>query len=381
MTAAENLNTNYELGGLQDEESKGFSSFQIRDFLPKRADKRSLLIVFRQLALLVETGIDLAEAIELASSSCRNANLRDSLDEIYEDITNGNSLSKAVANQESVIGPQVVASIQAGEASGRLVDVLRQINDQLEEELKMRSTIVGSLAYPFILSLASVGVAMILIWFVLPQFEKSFASMEVDPPAFTQLLINTASLIRTNILLVTVGIAAIAASLVGLWYQPQTRRIFSDLCFYSPLLGVALRNMAIGQLFVSIGHLLRNGISLLEAIQLMKKSAFDGSTQQLVDAWENDVIEGRGLTHRLDEFSFLPEGADAMLIMAEKTGKLETVLATAGVHYRNEGTARLHQILKLSEPLIIIALGVFVGVVVASVLLPMLDIQSASAMS
>ncbi|MCA9128082.1 MAG: type II secretion system F family protein [Planctomycetales bacterium] len=355
------------------------AGFTFARLLPKRASKRSLLIVFRQLALLVETGIDLAEAIELAAASCRNALLREALEEIHEAISNGKSLSNAVQAQEEVVGNQIAASIQAGEASGRLVDVLRQIADQLEEELKMRSVIVGSLAYPAILCMASCGVALILIWFVLPQFEKSFLSMEVEPPLFTQYLIKTASLIRANVIVVVGIIVAVIVSAVGLWFQPWARRAVSDLCFFSPVLGSALRNLAIGQLFVSMAHLLRNGISLLDAIQLMQRSSFDGSTQQLVDAWEADVIEGRGLTHRLDEFGFLPEGADAMLVMAEKTGKLELVLATAGLHYRNEGTTRLHQLLKLSEPIIIIGLGVFVGIVVASVLLPMLDVQSASA--
>ena len=79
----------------------------------------------------------------------------------------------------------------------------------------------------------------------------------------------------------------------------------------------------------------------------------------------------------LDEFEFLPDGAEAMLVMAEKTGKLESVMSTAGNHYRSEGTQQLKNILKMSEPAIIILLGAFVGIVVASVLLPILDVQSA----
>ncbi len=347
-------------------------------FRSRRANRRSMLIVFRQLALLVETGIDIAEALRLAADTCKSDVLADCLDDIYDDITNGCSLSAAVMAQESILGNRVTASIQAGEASGRLGSVLNQIAEQFEDELEMRSTISGSLAYPAILGFASVMVASVLIWFVLPQFEKSFASMGVEPPIFTQYLIAASSAVRHNTLLIGGGVFAAIAGVVFALTQPATRRFLGTICFRSPLLGTALRNVAVGSLFLNIGHLLRNGISLLEAIQITKRGVTAGAMEDLVNVWENDVIEGRGLTHSLDELECLPEGADAMLVMAERTGKLESVLTSAGGHYRAEGTTKLKQLLKLSEPVIIIFLGGFVGVVVASVLLPMLDVQSAS---
>lgn len=356
--------------------SKQISS-SLRKLMARKASKRSLLIAFRQLALLVETGIDVTEAIELVASTCRQTLLQDALEEIYDDINNGNSLSAAVAAQEAVLGHEIVASIHAGEASGKLVDVLRQIADQLEEQLQVRSTIIGALAYPAILCAASIAVAAILVWFVLPQFEQSFASMGVDPPTLTQVILDGAAFLRNNLLALAIGAPIAMVAIALLLIQPRTREIITTICFHSPLIGLALRNLSVGRLFMSLGHLLGNGISLLEAIQLVRRSSLNGSIQRLTTMWEEEVIEGRGLTGRLDEFTFLPEGADAMLVMAEKTGKLETVLSTAGAFYRDEGSGQLKTFLKLSEPLIIIVLGAFVGTVVASVLLPILDVQSA----
>lgn len=347
------------------------------DLFKRRASTHSKLIVFRQLALLVETGIDVAEALRLAADTCRNQTLAECLDDVYSEICSGRSLSSAISDHEEVLGRHVTASIQAGEASGRLSGVLAQVADQLEQELEMRSTITGSLAYPSILMFAASMVASVLIWFVLPQFEKSFESMGVSPPAFTLFLINSSNLIRENSLIVLGCLIGICLLLIGLLSQPAVRRQVSNLCFYSPLLGVALRNLVVGRLFINLGHLLRNGISLLDAIQLTRQGVFTGAMQHLMKVWENDVIEGRGLTSSLNELDCLPDGADAMLVMAEKTGKLESVLTSAGTFYRDEGTSRLRLVLKLSEPIIIIGLGIFVGVVVASVLLPMLDVQSA----
>ncbi len=345
----------------------------------RRASSRSLLVVFRQLALLIETGIDIAEAIELVAKSCRQAVLQQCLLQILDDINNGTGLGLAVAEQEHILGHQVVASIRAGEASGRMTDVLRQIAAQLEENQSIRASIIGSLAYPAILCGAAGVVASILVWFVLPQFEESFSSMGVAPPMLTKLLFAVSGFVRGNLAGVGIGTALAVAAIAFAAAQPSVKQMFYRLCFQSPVLGRALRNLSVGQLFLSLGHLLGNGIALLEAIQLVKKSSSGGVLGTLVEAWEHDVLEGRGLTYSLEEFNFLPEGADAMLIMAERTGKLESVLVTAGAYYRDEGSLQMRQVLKLSEPLIIIVLGVFVGVVVASVLLPILDVQAGAA--
>ena len=342
----------------------------------RKANRKQLLLVFRQLALLVETGIDITEALELAADSCRQATLRDSLYDIHDDINSGKSIGLAVAAQEEVLGKGVTASIQAGEVSGKLAEVLQQIADQLEEELNARSTIASSLAYPGILCTAAIAVGGILVWFVLPQFESSFESMGFEPPAFTKFLFSVSDVIRTHVALISAGLVlGLVVAIAGLM-QRSTKDLLVKLCYRTPLLGPTLRNLAVGRLFLSMGHLLSNGISLLEAIQLAQNSATSGDIKNLVDTWEDDVLEGKGLSHSLEDFTFLPDGSHAMLIMAEKTGRLERVLVTAGTHYRAEGTSQLKQLLKLSEPLIIIGLGLFVGVVVASVLMPMLDVQA-----
>lgn len=350
-----------------------------RIFVHRRASGRGLLLVFRQLALLIETGIDIAEAIELVARSCRQVALQECLLQILDDINNGKGLGLAVTEQEHILGHQVVASIRAGEASGRMTEVLRQIAAQLEENQSIRATIIGSLAYPAILCAAAGVVASILVWFVLPQFEESFLSMGVVPPMLTKLLFAVSGFVRNNVAIVGLGAIASLGATAFAAMQPSVKQAFYGLCFRSPLLGRALRNLSVGQLFLSLGHLLGNGLALLEAIQLVKKSTQGGVLGPLVEAWEHDVLQGRGLTYSLDGFKFLPEGSDAMLVMAERTGKLESVLTTAGAYYRDEGSSQMRQALKLSEPLIIIVLGIFVGVVVASVLLPILDVQAGAA--
>lgn len=205
--------------------------------------------------------------------------------------------------------------------------------------------------------------------------------MGVIPPFFTQLIMGIASFIRQNIVIVGISLIGLGVLSFVAMKQPLTRQLFDNLCFSSPLIGKALRKLAVGRLFVDLGHLLSNGVSLLEAIRIASKATDNPSIRTLVETWERDVLEGRGISNSVAEFEFMPEGSHAMLIMAERTGRLESVLGTAGAFYYEEGSTQLKHVLKLTEPLIIILLGSFVGLVVASVLLPIIDVQSASSVS
>lgn len=358
------------------EEGYAESSWPQFSFGSRKASKRNLLIVFRQLSLLVETGIDIAEALDLVATTCKHEGLSQSLHEVHEDVNRGNSLSRAIEAQKEVLGSEIASSIQAGEASGRLVEVLRQIAARLESDLEMQSQIRGAMAYPLVLCTASIGVVATLIWFVLPQFEKSFVSMGVEPPWITEVLMGTATFVRENAIAVGVCIGATMAGILLAAFNQNLTILLSNLVFHIPIFGRPIRHLETGRLFNSMGHLLSNGVSLLDALDLLKTATHYGPIRRLSESWQKDVLEGRGLTQAIEDYDFLPDGAEAMLIMAERTGKLETVLKTAGSYYQEEGSHGLKTILKLSEPLIIIGLGVFVGVVVASVLLPILDVQS-----
>ncbi|MGN6546442.1 MAG: type II secretion system F family protein [Aureliella sp.] len=349
------------------------------DWIPraKRAKPKEMFLMCRQMALLLETGVDLTEALDLVAQQIKSVRLQECLDEIRDAISTGVSLSSAVMRQSEVLGEETAATLRAGEASGRLADTFRQLAARIEEEVQLRGTLTSALAYPLTLFGVAQIVVGVLVWFVLPQFADTFNSMAVDPPWFTQVLIDVAAFMREHLIALAVGAVIAIVGTFFLMHRPAVQRVRDRIAFSSPLLGPAIRNLATGQFFVTCGNLLQSGIPLLEAIRLVRGATRYAQLKDLADTWEAEALDGHGLTQCMSEFDFLPDGASAMLMTAEKTGKLDTVLIQAGQYYRAEGTSQIKTVLKVCEPLIILVLGVFVGGVVASVLLPMLDIQSA----
>lgn len=349
------------------------------DWIPRqrRAKPKDMFLLCRQMALLLETGVDLTEALDLVAQQIKSVRLQDSLDEIRDAISTGVSLSAAVMRQSEIIGEETAATLRAGEASGRLAETFRQLAARIEEEVQLRNTLSSALAYPLTLFFVAQIVGAVLIWFVLPQFADTFTSMAVQPPWLTRVLMDGAAFVREHVIALAIGAVVTLVGAVVVLQRPAVQRFRDRIVFSSPLLGPAIRNLATGQFFVTCGHLLKGGIPLLEAIRLVRGATRYAQLKHLADTWESEALDGHGLTQCMSDFDFLPEGASAMLMTAEKTGKLDTVLIEAGKYYRSEGTAQIKTVLKISEPLIILLLGVFVGGVVASVLLPMLDIQSA----
>ncbi len=343
----------------------------------KRAKPKEMFLVCRQLALLLDTGVDLTEALDLVAQQIKSPALQDALDEIADSISKGVCLSSAVGLQSHILGEEIAATIRAGEASGQLAMTFKQLASRIEEDVQLRSSLRGAMAYPMTLMAVAQVVVVVLIWFVLPQFGDTFSSMAIEPPWITQCLIEGAAWIRQHLLLVVLLALGSCAGLVMLWNSPSIQQCRSRVAFSSPIIGPAIRNLSTGQFFVTFGHLLRSGIPLLETIRLVRGATKYVALRQLADTWETEALDGHGLTYGLDRFDFLPEGAHAMLMTAERSGRLDTVLIQAGEYYRAEGASQLKSVLKISEPLIILVLGAFVGIVVASVLLPMLDMQTA----
>lgn len=363
----------------QAEELQYSLSAMLRSWLPGpgRVKAKEMFFVCRQMALLLETGVDLTEALDLVAQQVKSERLQDCLDDIREAISTGVSLSAAVQRQSAIIGEEIAATLRAGEASGRLAETFRQLASRIEEEVQLRGTLRSALAYPMTLFGVSQIVVAVLVWFVLPQFGDTFSSMAIEPPWITQFLIDSAAFIRQHVFGLLTGAVVAVIAMIAVSRRPEFQRFQNRLAFSSPILGVAIRNLATGQFFVTCGHLLQSGIPLLEAIRLVRGATKYAALRQLADTWESEALDGHGLTQCMDDFDFLPDGATAMLMTAEKSGKLDIVLIQAGQYYRSEGTSQLKTVLKISEPLIILVLGVFVGVVVASVLLPMLDMQTA----
>ncbi len=347
-----------------------------RTTLRRSAIRRDVANLTAQIGVMTRSGIDVATAIESLARQCRPPELKRVLQQVHDDVLGGNSLSGALSEHPDAFTEAYVASISAGEASGRLSDVLNQLAKMLRNELRLRSTVRTMFAYPVLLASVSSLVLLVLILFVLPQFAKIFADYDTPLPWVTQVLIGFATELRTRwwlwapLFVVTLGGAiAFKASEQGklAWDRAVLNAVF---------LHEVTRALLIGRVCHLLGVMLESGVPMLEAIRLTRRAIDNRLYQALLRSLEDDVINGRGISPSLLNSAFVPPSAAEMLATAERTGNLGEVTRLLGDHYEEEGQSKLREFVAVLEPAITVGMGLVVAVVVLAVMLPMFDLST-----
>lgn len=344
----------------------------------KSVKKVEILLFTTQLTIMCQSGIDLAEALQTSASQCRSPVLKSVLEQVHSDVSGGQPVSVAMSKHEHVFGNAYIASIAAGEASGTLVEILLRLSELLRNEIRLRNTIVSVLSYPIVLMSVALLVVMALIFFVLPQFAIVFRDLGKTPPPMTQMILAVGSTIREYCLYLMIsGGAGLFAA-----YRFSKTEYALKLRDRVMLNGFGIRNatrpLLTGRTFRLLGTMLQSGIPLLEAIRLCRSSIKNLLYRRMYDVLEEEILNGKGIGVALSQFEFIPPGAAQMMMTAEQTGKLGEVSQSIGEFYEGNGEDSIRQIAKLLEPAIIVAMGGIVAFVMLSIMLPLLDVSSAS---
>ena len=344
----------------------------------KRITKRDLMALTSQLAIMARSGVDLASALEDVSAECQNSRLKRALQQIHEDVLSGRSITSALGNYEHIFGQSYVASVAAAEESGRLPEVLGRLAALLRSELRMISTVRSLLAYPLLLASVSGLVVLALVFFVLPQFAGVFEQLDLTLPLITRILVGVANEIRGRIWLWGPAFLGLIVAAVAFGKSSVGRRFFDLAMLRMVLVRDVTQSLSIGRAFRLLGTMIESGVPLQTGLQLTRSSFRNTVLQSLFKTLEDDVVNGRGLSSSLASCSFVPSAAAQMVATAERTGTLAVVTQQIGEYYEEDGETRLRELAGVLEPLMIIVMGVVVGLVVMSVMLPIFDFATAA---
>ena len=341
-----------------------------------RVKPRELLNMTTQLAIMTKAGIDLAGALKTLSDQTTDKTLKKTLAEVYEDVTGGKAVSASLQKHVHIFGDAYIASVAAGEASGRLSEVFNRLAQLQRSDLRSRQAITTLMAYPILLSSVSFLVILGLVGFVLPQFAEIFSQYEIDLPRITVLLIAISTELRSRLWLWGPLFGTLGAVLVLSRKTAAGKKMWDRALLNTRIIRNVTQSVLIGRMFRLLGLMIDSGVPLLEGLRLTKASIKNSLYQDLFVQLEDDILNGRGLANALVQAGFVPTAAAEMVLTAEKTGTLGMVTQLMGEHYEEEGEAKLRELATIAEPLIIVVMGAVVAMVVLSVMLPMFELST-----
>lgn len=353
--------------------------FASRTKKPKnKIRSRELLNLTTQLAIMTRSGIDLASAIKSLARQAKTDGVRRTLEEIYEDISGGKSVSDSMRKHVNVFGEAYVASVAAGEAAGQLPSVFNRLSQLIRADIRNRSALVTLLSYPILLTTISSLVLLGLVCFVLPQFAEIFDQYDIELPLITQILIAISTEIRSRAWLWGPFFASL---IFGVFMLPKTttgKRLLDNAVLNFAIIKDVSRAILVGRTFRLLGLMIESGVPLLEGIRLTRASIKNLLYRELFAQIEEDIMNGRGFAASLSKSKFIPDAVAEMVMTAEKTGSLGSVTQLMGDHFEEEGESKLREFATILEPIIIVVMGVIVAVIVLSVMLPMFEMSQIS---
>lgn len=355
-------------------ELRGRSSPARQPGARRRVRTRDLGIMYGQLADLIGAGVPLLRALDTLIKSTVNPRLAALLREVRTAVADGTSLTEALRAFPETFPPLHTAMVQAGERASFLEDVLRSLATFLERLDELRSKVIGSLIYPALLATVGTLVLVGALLFFVPRFEPLLG--DARKPLPTELVFLFSGVLRGYWYLVLVAGIGVGALAWGAFVSEQGRRWYETWRLRVPIVGTALRLLAITRFCRILGTLLSNGVPLLQALAISRGAT--GSrllSERITDALES-VRGGKPLTEPLRVGNLFPEQILAMIRVAEESNRLDQVLLTIADTVERRTNRQMDQVVRLLEPLILCLVAMAIGFLALGLLLPIFTMAS-----
>ena len=341
----------------------------------KGLKRKDVLLFTREMAHLKQANMALDRALSMLKETADSDRLKLFISKVEEGVRGGKSLYLSLLPYEEDLGRQYLVLVRAGETSGSLHVVLKELTVQLEAEDKLRNYVISSMTYPVILLVVAVLSVVMLLAFVVPQFREIFDSMGDALPYSTKLVMQFSDLIRARWMELMLALTTILF-VVSRWASTPSGRMHIDRMLLAvPLLGTVLKNLQFAMYFRTFGILLQRGIPMVDALKIAIDTLTNSVLRSDLDPLVDTVKAGKRLSTGFGVRHFLRTSTPQLIRVAEETGQLDSTLLALADRYEEEGRRTMARVLAAMEPLIIILLGLVVAFIIISILGGVLSIN------
>jgi general secretion pathway protein F len=330
--------------------------------------RAAALLCIGELAVLIDAGLQLDRALALAIENVEDKAVAGHLGDILREVREGAPLSAAVAQKPELFSATAMAMIEAGEANGRLGEALGRLARTLEQEAELRRLVGSSMVYPIALLVIAVGVVLLMLLFVVPQFESMFASGADKLPMATRVVMGASRLLRDDglVLLLAGGVTGVGIAMA--LQRPAVRLARDRLLLALPLLGELVRRLETARFARTLGALIDGEVPLPVALALARRTIANQVLGQTIARVAEGVKEGGGLTAPLAASGALPRLAIGFLRTGEETSQLGMMLGRLADVLDRDVRLRIERLIGILTPTITVVLGATVASIIASIL-------------
>lgn len=337
---------------------------------------KDIVILSRQISTLFQAHVSPLRIFRLLSAEIENERLKKVMNEIVEDLQGGSSISRAMAVHDDVFSSFYVNLVKAGEESGSLEKSFAYLADYLDRSYEIISKAKNALVYPAFVVGVFILVMSLMLTLVIPKIAKILTDSGQELPIYTRLVIGISDFLvnYAGILLITIALGG-----YGLWRFVKTdvgRRAYDEFLISIPYLGDLQRKLLLTRICDNLATMLSSGISMVQALEVTSDVVDNMIYKEILDSALVEVRGGRSFADSISEYPEIPGVLTQMVKVGEETGSLSEILGTLANFYRREVNNAVDTLIGLIEPAMIVMLGLGVGVLLASVLMPIYNMTN-----
>ena len=338
---------------------------------------KDIALFTQQLAMLVKVGIPLSKCFVILSASCNKVIMRMLLGELNDDIATGDSFARALRKHPQQFNDLFCNMVESAELSGELATVLGRLSIYQERSERLKRNLKKALTYPCIVLIVATVVTSILMIKVIPEFAQTFSDFGTELPSLTLFVLDLSELLQGFWImgLITCGTCYACFHLILKKSQSISHRV-DALVLHLPIIGKLVRNTVLARFSHTLATTFNAGIPILDALRSAANTAGNLVFEQSIINLRQDLIHGVSLHQAINKQDVFPMALQQMIIVGEESGTLGEILDRASTFYEQDLALSINALMQVTEPLVMIFLGVVVGGLLLAMYLPIFQIGS-----
>ena len=346
-------------------------------YLDKNISARDQIDLARDLSILLQTGVTLNESLKMILEQARSKKIKTLIEEMLHLVERGSTLSVAIKKSSLKLNDVFVSMVKAGEASGTLSRNLLFTSEWLERNLELKKNIKSVTLYPKIVMSAAFFLGMMLSIFILPRLIPVFTGMNMELPLITRMVLSTAVFFREYTLEILFGILALFILYKVLFKVNFTKRIIQKLYLKIPFFGNLIKSYELALCSQLMSVLLKSGLTINESFDVAASESKNLPYEDSFSIIKKRLIQGVPLSESIKNFKNLyPNNFPNVILVGEKTGTLEASFSNLADYYNRDIKMRTRDLPTILEPILLVVIGVVVGIIALSIILPIYTLSS-----
>jgi len=341
---------------------------------------KEIAVFTRQFATMINAGLPLVQCLEILSTQTENKIFAKAIAEIKFDVEAGSTFADALKKHPKIFDELYVNLVHAGEVGGLLDTILGRLAKHIEKAMKLKSQIKSAMVYPSAIMGVAVIVITVLMIFVIPIFARMFLEMsggKVGLPFATQMVIDVSNFMKSNILFLIMGAAALVYAIKKYYATPKGRLVMDRMFLKLPVMGDLIRKAAVAKFTRTLGTLITSGVPILEGLTITSKTAGNKVVEGAILMARQSISEGKTVAEPLAKSGVFPSMVTHMISVGEATGALDAMLGKIADFYDEEVDASVAALTALLEPMMMVFLGTIIGFIVIAMYLPIFKMAAA----